>query len=101
MRTTNDSANTDAITVVINAARHNGPKAKRPMTARTMGIVTETTVTLAWGTDGSFQLLTAPRSGRRSPSTTMVTMMTRKGMPSRAPYSGNQLISFCSLVQMD
>ena len=87
--------------MVINAARQSGPNANRPITANTMGTSTEMGVTRACGTDGNFQLLTAPRSGRRSPSTTMVTMMTRKGMPSRAPYSGNQLISFCSFVQID
>ena len=101
VRTTSDNASTDAISVVIIAARHRGPKANRPTTARTMGTRTDTGVTRACGTEGNFQLLTAPRSGSRSPSTTMVTMMTRKGIPSRAPYSGNQLISFCNFVQID
>ena len=99
--TTNDSAITVAITVVMIAPRHSGPRARRPATASDNGTSTETGVTLAGGTAGSLKSSTAPRSGNRSPNTTIAMMMIRNGSPSRAPYSGNQLRSTWSLVNVD
>ena len=87
--------------VVIKAARQSGPNANKPISASAVGTNTENGVIRAGGTDGSFQLLTAPRSGSRSPSKTIVTIITINGIPSRAPYSGNQLMSFCNFVQID
>ena len=83
------------------AARHNGPRNTNPAMAITNGKPIENTDNFAAGTEGRRQLLTDPRSGNRSPSTTIVTMMIRNGKPSRAPYSGHQLTSFWSLVNID
>ena len=82
------------------AARHNGPKKRMPADAIKMGTPAENQVTFAGGTYGSFQPPTEPRSGRRSPDTIMVTMMTINGRPSRIPYSGHQLKSICILVNV-
>ena len=71
-----------------------------PADAMRSGAPTENHVTLAGGTYGSFQPPTAPRSGRRSPDTIIVTMMTINGRPSRIPYSGHQLKSSCILVNV-
>ncbi len=84
-RITNDSASTVAITVVMMAARHSGPRKISPPTASATGTNTDTGVTFAGGTEGSFQSSTDSREGNRSPARTMTTMMMRKGRPSRAP----------------
>ena len=99
--TTSDRARTAAITVVMIAPRHSGPRNSSPTTAKATATPTLIFVILAGGTAGSFHPATAPRSGSRSPSTTMATMITRKGNPSRAPYFGNQLTSPCTLVNDD
>jgi hypothetical protein len=83
--TTNESAITVAITVVMIAPRHSGPSASSPITAAPTGTSTAIGVTFAAGTAGSFQRSTVPRSGIRSPNSTIATMMTRNGRPSRAP----------------
>ncbi len=89
------------MTVVMIAALHNGPSRTMPAMAARVGTRNDTGVTRAGGTVGNFHIFTAPRSGRRSPRNTMVRMMMTNGIPSRAPYSGNHEMSFCSFVQSD
>ncbi|MFT6764214.1 MAG: hypothetical protein ACJAXA_002880 [Candidatus Aldehydirespiratoraceae bacterium] len=74
------------IAEVMIAPRHSGPSVRRPMTASPTGTATLIGVTRGAGTAGNFHVSTEPRSGTRSPSTTMATMITRNGRPSPAPY---------------
>lgn len=101
VRITRESANTTAMVVVMIAPRQSGPRNNSPAMASPGGANTVRGVILARGTAGSFQLSTAPRSGSRSPSATMATMITMNGNPSRAPYSGNQPKLACSFVKTD
>ena len=79
------SSFTLAITEVMIAPRQSGPNNSSPAIANATGIATEPRLTRAGGTVGSLQVSTAPRSGRRSPSATIATMISRNGRPSRAP----------------
>ena len=99
--TTSDRASTIAISDVMIAPRHSGPNASRPTTAAITGTSTLSGVSRAGGTAGNFHRSVEPRPGSRSPRTAMVTMITRNGSPSRAPYLGNHVRSTCSLVNAD
>ena len=63
------------------APRHSGPSTNNPTIASATGVTTLIADTFAGGTVGSRQVSTEPRSGNRSPNTTIATMMTRNGKP--------------------